>query len=161
MGKREAPQFKCTICGQVGTVGRCCGKETREPLNEAAKLEKARDTEAAVAGEGAMDKLARLELLVNRAENQVRVLYTERDSWRARAEWAERVRRRAVQKARRKHNEVKRLRELCEKSYEEGWCTGTEGYEDPFGSVRTGSLLGDWDQSDAKKALDPCKSIGG
>lgn len=23
--------WRCTVCGQVSTVGRCCGEETREP----------------------------------------------------------------------------------------------------------------------------------
>lgn len=31
--------YKCTACGRVGTVGRCCGLETRTPLNEMAKEE--------------------------------------------------------------------------------------------------------------------------
>lgn len=26
--------YRCTICGQVGTVGRCCGLETRAPVDE-------------------------------------------------------------------------------------------------------------------------------
>ena len=38
MNKRET-LFKCIICGRIGTVGRCCGEDTRTPLNEAAKLE--------------------------------------------------------------------------------------------------------------------------
>jgi hypothetical protein len=32
-------QFHCTVCGQVGTVGRCCGLDTREPLNALARAE--------------------------------------------------------------------------------------------------------------------------
>ena len=32
-------QFRCTICGQIGTVGRCCGFATREPLNDLARAE--------------------------------------------------------------------------------------------------------------------------
>lgn len=32
-------QFRCTVCGQVGSVGRCCGLDTREPLNELARAE--------------------------------------------------------------------------------------------------------------------------
>lgn len=32
-------QFRCTACGQVGTVGRCCGLDTREPLNDLARAE--------------------------------------------------------------------------------------------------------------------------
>ena len=31
--------YKCTICGNEGTVGRCCGKETRVPPNAAATYE--------------------------------------------------------------------------------------------------------------------------
>jgi hypothetical protein len=33
------PHFRCTVCGQIGTVGRCCGLETREAMNEAARME--------------------------------------------------------------------------------------------------------------------------
>ena len=36
-------QFRCTVCGQIGTVGRCCGLETREPLNGLARAELAAD----------------------------------------------------------------------------------------------------------------------
>ena len=32
-------QFRCTVCGQIGTVGRCCGLDTREPLNDLARAE--------------------------------------------------------------------------------------------------------------------------
>ena len=32
-------QFRCTICGRIGTVGRCCGIDTREPLNDLARAE--------------------------------------------------------------------------------------------------------------------------
>ncbi len=32
-------QYKCTKCGQVSPVGRCCGEHTRIPLNEAARRE--------------------------------------------------------------------------------------------------------------------------
>lgn len=28
--------FRCTICGKEGTVGRCCGDDTRIPLNQKA-----------------------------------------------------------------------------------------------------------------------------
>ncbi len=28
----EADLWRCTICGRTGTVGRCCGEETREPV---------------------------------------------------------------------------------------------------------------------------------
>ena len=31
--------YKCTICGREGRVGRCCGDETRIPLNKLAKEE--------------------------------------------------------------------------------------------------------------------------
>jgi len=31
--------YKCTVCGREGRVGRCCGNETRIPLNELAKIE--------------------------------------------------------------------------------------------------------------------------
>jgi hypothetical protein len=36
------PQWRCTKCGQVGTVGRCCGLNTRVPLNDAARAEVAK-----------------------------------------------------------------------------------------------------------------------
>jgi hypothetical protein len=35
----QEPKWRCTICGRDGTVGRCCGLETREPLNDAARAE--------------------------------------------------------------------------------------------------------------------------
>lgn len=28
----EADLWRCTVCGRTGTVGRCCGEETREPV---------------------------------------------------------------------------------------------------------------------------------
>ena len=28
---KETDLWRCTVCGRVGTVGRCCGEETREP----------------------------------------------------------------------------------------------------------------------------------
>ena len=28
----EADLWRCTVCGRTGTVGRCCGEETREPI---------------------------------------------------------------------------------------------------------------------------------
>ena len=31
--------FRCTVCDRKGTVGRCCGEETRIPLNQLAKEE--------------------------------------------------------------------------------------------------------------------------
>lgn len=37
------PMFKCTICGRIGTVGRCCGIDTRIPINAAAKKELANE----------------------------------------------------------------------------------------------------------------------
>jgi hypothetical protein len=51
------PQWKCTVCGRIGTVGRCCGLKTREPLNLAARTEYlaeliAANTKPASAGEG-------------------------------------------------------------------------------------------------------------
>ena len=35
-------QWQCTICGRVGTVGRCCGNDTRKPLNYVAREEERR-----------------------------------------------------------------------------------------------------------------------
>ena len=29
---KETDLWRCTVCGRVGTVGRCCGEETREPF---------------------------------------------------------------------------------------------------------------------------------
>src|SRR5690606_22114340 len=29
-GAKETDLWRCTVCGRVGTVGRCCGEETRE-----------------------------------------------------------------------------------------------------------------------------------
>ena len=34
--------YKCSICGRNGTVARCCGKETRIPLNEKARIEQSK-----------------------------------------------------------------------------------------------------------------------
>jgi len=34
--------YKCTICGREGRVGRCCGDETRKPLNALARNEQKR-----------------------------------------------------------------------------------------------------------------------
>ena len=34
--------YKCTVCGREGRVGRCCGAETRIPLNKLAKEEQER-----------------------------------------------------------------------------------------------------------------------
>jgi hypothetical protein len=33
------PMYRCTICGREGSVGRCCGDDTRIPLNDAAEKE--------------------------------------------------------------------------------------------------------------------------
>ena len=33
--------YRCTVCGREGRVGRCCGDETRAPLNDLAKKEQA------------------------------------------------------------------------------------------------------------------------
>ena len=33
--------YRCTVCGREGRVGRCCGDETRVPLNDLAKKEQA------------------------------------------------------------------------------------------------------------------------
>ena len=35
-------QWRCTACGRIGTVGRCCGLDTRIPLNELARQEEQR-----------------------------------------------------------------------------------------------------------------------
>jgi hypothetical protein len=35
--------FQCTVCCRIGSVGRCCGEDTRTPLNESAKVELARE----------------------------------------------------------------------------------------------------------------------
>lgn len=35
----EDTLYKCTVCGRIGNVGRCCGDETHIPLNEKAKEE--------------------------------------------------------------------------------------------------------------------------
>lgn len=35
----EDTLYRCTICGRIGSVGRCCGDETREPLNNLALKE--------------------------------------------------------------------------------------------------------------------------
>ena len=32
---KEPDLWRCTVCGRIGTVGRCCGEETREPVNHA------------------------------------------------------------------------------------------------------------------------------
>ena len=37
--KKEDTWYKCTVCGQEGFVGKCCGEETRIPLNKLAKDE--------------------------------------------------------------------------------------------------------------------------
>jgi len=38
-GLLEEPLYRCTVCGEIGVVGRCCGSETRIPLNDAAREE--------------------------------------------------------------------------------------------------------------------------
>ena len=38
--------YRCTICGREGAVGRCCGDETREPLNELATKEQVKIKES-------------------------------------------------------------------------------------------------------------------
>lgn len=37
--------FRCTVCGRIGTVGRCCGLDSREPMNDLAKAEIAAEQE--------------------------------------------------------------------------------------------------------------------
>ena len=37
--KDALPLYRCLKCGRLGNVGRCCGNDTREPLNEAARTE--------------------------------------------------------------------------------------------------------------------------
>ncbi len=44
-------QWQCPICGRTGSVGRCCGDETRIPLNEAARKDAARTKAATDQGE--------------------------------------------------------------------------------------------------------------
>ena len=39
MKEQDDTLFECTVCGRVGTVGRCCGLDTRKPLNDLAILE--------------------------------------------------------------------------------------------------------------------------
>jgi hypothetical protein len=29
---KETDLWRCTVCGRTGTVGRCCGEETRKPV---------------------------------------------------------------------------------------------------------------------------------
>ena len=38
--------YRCTMCGREGRVGRCCGDETREPLNGLATKEQAKIKES-------------------------------------------------------------------------------------------------------------------
>lgn len=35
----QKPIFRCSLCGRIGTGERCCGRETRIPLNDAALQE--------------------------------------------------------------------------------------------------------------------------
>ena len=50
--------YRCTVCGREGRVGRCCGDETREPLNDLAReeqkelAEKSPSVDPALQGEG-------------------------------------------------------------------------------------------------------------
>ena len=38
----EADLWRCTVCGRIGSVGRCCGTDTREPVRAPnAKLQRA------------------------------------------------------------------------------------------------------------------------
>jgi hypothetical protein len=46
----DEPQWRCTVCGKIGTVGRCCGVDTREPLNVAANDEAQRERFAKLFG---------------------------------------------------------------------------------------------------------------
>ena len=32
MSDEEERKFRCTKCGRIGTVGRCCGRDTREAV---------------------------------------------------------------------------------------------------------------------------------
>ena len=36
---KENDLWRCTVCGRFGTVGRCCGEETRERANTEQLLE--------------------------------------------------------------------------------------------------------------------------
>lgn len=40
--KERDTGYRCTVCGREGTVGRCCGDETRIPINELAKIEQSK-----------------------------------------------------------------------------------------------------------------------
>ena len=42
---KETDLWRCTVCGRVGTIGRCCGEETREPFRPNAELSGARREE--------------------------------------------------------------------------------------------------------------------
>lgn len=33
---KDTDLWRCTVCGRVGTVGRCCGEETRERVTKGA-----------------------------------------------------------------------------------------------------------------------------
>ena len=62
--------FKCTICGQSGTVGRCCGRYTREPLNDLARAEIERERkEFDHESLTAFDEIKELEELMKKLEN--------------------------------------------------------------------------------------------
>lgn len=43
---KEEPLYRCTVCGRVGTVGRCCGLETREPLTPECQPERSKPTQS-------------------------------------------------------------------------------------------------------------------
>ena len=46
--------YKCTVCGREGRVGRCCGDETRIPLNRLAEEEQKHILELREVGTGFM-----------------------------------------------------------------------------------------------------------
>ncbi len=47
----ETDLWRCTICGRIGTVGRCCGEDTREPVLESnAKVSGAGTASAGLTG---------------------------------------------------------------------------------------------------------------
>jgi len=35
----EFPKYRCEVCGNIGRVGRCCGKESQIPVNMQAAIE--------------------------------------------------------------------------------------------------------------------------
>lgn len=47
----ESDLWRCTVCGRTGTVGRCCGEETREPVRAPnAELRRAVNSNELLAG---------------------------------------------------------------------------------------------------------------